>query len=561
MMNRFSIAEDLERDPIITDSSGIGFDAKWDNSLFHQFHSVMKNKDGETVKALMEEVIYRCSADSGSFISYTESHDIASSQAQGHARSARIVQNSVGNKELLDRAKILPITLALLSCGTPMIFQGQEIGETETFSYPYPPKFDWDELNSVEWIERNEDVIEPVCHTDAKDNVSRNKKVEIYTNIATLVRIFSSLASSFDVNQDGVPSTAFQFLRKDLDEKVIVGILNFDELSFELANFRVPSPGKWSVIFGLEDNEDATRTFNTITIDGDHFLQALKIPGKSTYLLQLSIKKDLVQEPVRKCAPNFLNDIKNHHLKYFDQTYWRNHVLEDLFPFWNSTDALGGDNYGNFPTFRCNDGTAYEKVTNPCEEINSAPTWIKNYTDFDIAVQHSRQIYFYSVGFHMTGSSEMLRHAKAGINVFFKKFANYESGAICTYVSKIDNCCLPLENFRTSMEHANALIGLAMYYYVSRDEVVGKFIYKSVDYAFERWFSDDLYMMRMADGTSVWPEPSVPVLGKLYSERIITTPSKLVILSDTYVEYCRRRTIRKKKGEFDSDDLCLYFNM
>src|SRR5439155_709565 len=35
---------------------------------------------------------------------------------------------------------------------------------------------------------------------------------------------------------------------------------------------------------------------------------------------------------------------------------WRQHVTDELLPFWVVPDALGTP-IGNFPTFRCNDGT------------------------------------------------------------------------------------------------------------------------------------------------------------------------------------------------------------
>ena len=37
---------------------------------------------------------------------------------------------------------------------------------------------------------------------------------------------------------------------------------------------------------------------------------------------------------------------------------WRQHVTEDILPFWTTPAALGTP-IGNFPTFRCNDGAAF----------------------------------------------------------------------------------------------------------------------------------------------------------------------------------------------------------
>ena len=164
-----------------------------------------------------------------------------------------------------------------------------------------------------------------------------------------------------------------------------------------------------------------------------------------------------------------------------------------------------------FPTFRCDNGTAFNHNL-PCPEISQSPGWISDYASYDIAVQHSRQIYFYSVGFHLTGNIKMLQHAAAGVKEFLRKFvdtSSNKSGAICTYVAKYDGACLPSEELRTSMEHANALIGFAFYYYVTQNILVGEFLVKAINYCYERFYRESWQMMGMADATP--PNASVPI--------------------------------------------------
>lgn len=526
-MGRFSIAEDLERAPFITkknsdngENSGLGFDAKWDNSLASIFRQIMQDKDSESVNKIVKEIEHRCNASSDSFVSYTETHDIANPQEGGNARSASVVEDFIVNRDLIERAKVLPIALTLLSCGTPMIFQGQEIGETKPFFYPEPTKYDWDGLGIV-WEKDRATKDSNMCHTREKPSA----KLQMLQNVRNLIETMSmkSPLSDLKISQNSVPAASFQFYRTDMEGRVLVGIMNFHESASEVDSFEVPLPGSWTVVFSMGYEEEARKkVYSTATVDGKHFLQSMQIMGMAIILLRPTSDDNKYEdskvaktEP-NSCRLNALKSVDQKNRKFFDETYWKNHVLSDLYPFWNSTDALGGENYGNFPTFRCNDGSAHDKVENPCPEIESSPGWIANYTDFDIAVQHSRQIFFYSVAFHMTGSSEMLHHARAGIDIFFEKYAILQTGAICTYKSKVNGACLPLEIDRTSMEHANALIGLSMYYYVTRDDDVANFIYKSVDYAFDKWYRSDLNMMGMAKRTSIWPPPSVPVLGKLF---------------------------------------------
>ena len=513
-MNRFSIAEDLQNDPLVTSKSsgsGLGFDAQWGNGLFYNFREAMRSKERKIVMEVVKVIESRCDPKSGNWISYTETHDIASSQADGHARTAQVVEDLVVNKALLQSALVLPIALSLISCGTPMIFQGQELGEKLPFDYANPPSHDWEGFGK-DWpgLDYKVALETPVC--EPKSEMSEKKMV--YESTKALLKIFSREYFFVKAGQDKLPtsSVAFDFELEDSLGGKLVGVLNFEEAGLNATSFSVPTPGFWKVVFDSTktNSGDAESYYRTKTVGDAHYIEALSIPPLATILLQPAVDGDLKPASSPQCRPSFLHSIKTSNLKFFNQTYWENHVLMDLYPFWSSSDALGGDEYGNFPTYRCDDGSAYGKKLNQCKEIEAAPEWITDYTDYDIAVQHSRQIFFYSVGYHLTGNSKMLQHAKAGIDVFFTKFIDGDRGAICTYASKVKSLCLPAENERTSMEHANALIGLAMYYYVTRDEAVGDFVFKSVDYTFSNWYREDWFMMGMANKTSA--KPSVPVL-------------------------------------------------
>src|SRR5437867_966811 len=49
---------------------------------------------------------------------------------------------------------------------------------------------------------------------------------------------------------------------------------------------------------------------------------------------------------------------------------WMQHLKEELLPFWDRAEALGTP-VGNFPTYRCNDGSLPDR-TNLCPELNNA---------------------------------------------------------------------------------------------------------------------------------------------------------------------------------------------
>ena len=79
---------------------------------------------------------------------------------------------------------------------------------------------------------------------------------------------------------------------------------------------------------------------------------------------------------------------------------WIKHVNEDLLKFWNMKTAIG-DPVGNFPTYRCNDGSLYSKE-NPCPELKNADPGIVK-LDREYTRAKSRQVYAYGIAFHLTG--------------------------------------------------------------------------------------------------------------------------------------------------------------
>src|SRR5204863_2537150 len=90
---------------------------------------------------------------------------------------------------------------------------------------------------------------------------------------------------------------------------------------------------------------------------------------------------------------------------------WRRHVTDELLPFWVTPDALGTP-VGNFPTFRCNDGTAVRPDA-PCPEMTDLPPWIASEVGRDYTRMKSRQTYLYGVAYHLTGDERYLAYARA----------------------------------------------------------------------------------------------------------------------------------------------------
>ncbi|HMG24252.1 MAG TPA: hypothetical protein VK607_23115 [Kofleriaceae bacterium] len=146
---------------------------------------------------------------------------------------------------------------------------------------------------------------------------------------------------------------------------------------------------------------------------------------------------------------------------------WRRHVTDEILPFWVTADALGTP-VGNFPTFRCNDGAPYRPAA-PCPEL-AEPKWIAPELARDYARMKSRQSYLYGVAFHITGDERYLEYARAGVAWLREHAYERDTGSAVTYWAAGQPG--PPPDQRTSQDLAYAQVGLAFYYYLTRDPEV-----------------------------------------------------------------------------------------
>jgi mannose/cellobiose epimerase-like protein (N-acyl-D-glucosamine 2-epimerase family) len=144
---------------------------------------------------------------------------------------------------------------------------------------------------------------------------------------------------------------------------------------------------------------------------------------------------------------------------------WTQHVTDEIMPYWVTAEALGTP-IGNFPTFRCNDGTAYRPEA-PCPELAQLPDWIAPEVDRDYTRMKSRQTFLYGVAFHITGDERYLAYARAGVAWLRAHAYERDTGSAVTYWSH--GKAGPPPDQRTTQDLAYAQVGLAFYYYLTRD--------------------------------------------------------------------------------------------
>ena len=170
---------------------------------------------------------------------------------------------------------------------------------------------------------------------------------------------------------------------------------------------------------------------------------------------------------------------------------WMDHLNKDLLPFWIMDSAFGQPK-GNFPTFRCNDGSLFNP-DNPCVELKKAEPWISDNLNKDYTRMKSRQIFLYGVAYHLTGDERMLELAKAGVDYLRNHAIDKNTGSAISYWT--DGVPGPPILQRTSQDLAYAQLGLAFFYYLTRDDAVLEDIIRLKNYIFINYYNRNRNMV------------------------------------------------------------------
>ncbi|WP_295893482.1 N-acylglucosamine 2-epimerase [uncultured Vibrio sp.] len=201
---------------------------------------------------------------------------------------------------------------------------------------------------------------------------------------------------------------------------------------------------------------------------------------------------------------------------------WLNHVQSGLMPYWMMEPAQGKP-AGNFPTFRCDDGTLLN-VSNVCPELKAG--WITPHFDRDYTRMKSRQTYAYGVSYHLTGDINALALAKQGAYYLIDHLQDADNGG---YISFTRNGQAGLEwQQRTSQDQAYALVGLAMYYYLTRDPKVEAALVKQQAFIFDNYRISEseglAWVLKDGDGESNKQRELVAQLDQINGYLLLVAP-------------------------------------
>ena len=171
---------------------------------------------------------------------------------------------------------------------------------------------------------------------------------------------------------------------------------------------------------------------------------------------------------------------------------WLGHFRQDLLPFWDLPDAWG-EPRGAYPTFRCNDGHRFD-AARPCPELASAPGWIRENLGREFVRMRSRQAYLHGVAFHLTGDPRHLALARDGVTWIREHALERGTGSAVSWFQ--GDAAGPPVLERTSQDLAYAGLGLAMYWYLTRDEAVLADLLRLKEHVFSAYWDPGWGMLR-----------------------------------------------------------------
>jgi 1,4-alpha-glucan branching enzyme len=297
-MGKLSIAEDyaiMQTEEFVTaayDDGGLGFDAQWDDSLYYGVEyafRTLENNGVDPFSRLLNSLQYQCSTGGATWISYTENHDLSS-------RTSRSSLLSRAGEHGLDDAvaQVLNHAILFTSCGTPMLFQSQEVGETRPFDYDRPPKVNWNGVDP-----RFSDSAD-ICY------LPENQQWKLFSLTRQLIQVYKSLPAlqSNNFSVLNISSPVLGFVRGSGDNAVLV-ILNFGLKPFKINKLEAPLPGTWTAVFDssvplggqAQKYHGGGNKHNLLTFDVPAMATLILHPGE-TQVMTLNFKANCVLKPL-----------------------------------------------------------------------------------------------------------------------------------------------------------------------------------------------------------------------------------------------------------------------
>ncbi|MEW6378150.1 MAG: malto-oligosyltrehalose trehalohydrolase [bacterium] len=281
------IAENDLNDPKVIrprELGGYGLDAHWCDDFHHALHTLLTGENSgyyldfgrmeHLVTSLREGFVY-----SGQYSRYRHKNHGSSSLDRGADQMVVFAQNhdQVGNRMLGERLSTLvdfeSMKLAagvlLLSPYLPLLFMGEEYGETAPFLYfishsdpalvEAVRKGRREEFGEFTWLEEPPDPQDPrtfvnsKIHWEGRKNGKQGILLNFYQDLITLRREVAAFSNLDKRSMDafGLEEDLILFMRRWKDESHILGIFNFNLSDRKLLAF--PYREEWKKILDSSD--------------------------------------------------------------------------------------------------------------------------------------------------------------------------------------------------------------------------------------------------------------------------------------------------------------------
>ena len=263
---KISIAEDV--------INTWGFDSSWDTGYPGYFTPVLTNtvdanRNMNTVTyAIQNDISYSGYMANYGRVAYLESHDVVYGP-NGGRRLVTAIDPTTPNSYRARKLSTLGATVTLTAPGVPMIFQGQEMLESNAF-YSYTP-VDWTKTNTYSGI------------------------VQLYRDLITARRDLKGYTPGLEGDQCSVlwvdntsKLVAFHRWKSGTTNQDAVVIANFANVNYPVYNLNFPYAGSWYVHFNTDStnySSDFGNNGSTVVTAGGNPVQASVAIGPYSALI------------------------------------------------------------------------------------------------------------------------------------------------------------------------------------------------------------------------------------------------------------------------------------
>jgi 1,4-alpha-glucan branching enzyme len=239
---KVSIAEDLQGSADLTtptSKGGFGFNSQWDDSLFFDLRrAVLAVNDGDRdIGAVKASIERKVGGDAFGRVIYSENHDKVGhpndlADGKPQIRLPALIDEGNSESVFAKKRSTLAAAVVLTSPGVPMLFQGQEMLETQTFDFKKATPVRWDRVQQFKGIvQLYHDLIALRRNTDKKTS-----------------GLMAANTNVFHVDGQNKTLAYHRFGNGGPGDDVVV-VANFSNRRLSPLNIGFPREGKWVVRF------------------------------------------------------------------------------------------------------------------------------------------------------------------------------------------------------------------------------------------------------------------------------------------------------------------------